>query len=136
MARRQTLVWSARACALVGMLCAASPLFAQGVVTNLTVAGLSPAFSPAVTQYTAPQSTASCTMAVSVTLASPATDILYIQSNLTTSGAIRNAYVCGKTVDVIVYRNWKEMARYVVTPVPVAPPPPPPPPPGTVGAHG
>lgn len=125
---RRTLVWSVRVFTLIGMLFSASTAFAAGALTNLVVAGLSPAFDPNVTSYTVPLP-ANCSVAVTATLATP-TNMLYIQSNLTTSGAVRNAYVCGgKKIDIIVYKNWTEVGRYTITPVNTPPPPPPPPPP-------
>jgi uncharacterized protein (DUF1800 family) len=129
---RKTLVWSARVTALVGMLFSASTAFAAGALSNLVVAGLSPAFDPSVTQYTVPLP-ANCSVAVTATLAT-ATNQLYIQSNPTSSGAVRNAYVCGgKKIDIIVYKNWTEVGRYIITPVNTPPPPPPPPPPALSG---
>lgn len=129
---RRTLVWSVRVFTLIGMLFSASTAFAAGALTNLVVAGLSPAFDPNVTSYTVPLP-ANCSVAVTATLATP-TNMLYIQSNLTTSGAVRNAYVCGgKKIDIIVYKNWTEVGRYTITPVNTPPPPPPPPPPALSG---
>jgi uncharacterized protein (DUF1800 family) len=76
---------------------------------------------------------ANCSVAVAATLGTP-TDLLYIQSSPTASVAVRNAYVCGgKKIDIIVYRNWKEVGRYTVTPVAMVVPPPPPPPPPLSG---
>lgn len=113
--------------AFLVMLLTAQTAFAAGALSNLVIAGLSPAFDPAITQYTVPQP-ANCSVAVTATLTT-ATNNLYIQSTQVASGAVRNAYVCGgKKIDIIIYKNWTEIGRYIVTPV-VAPPPPPPPPP-------
>lgn len=133
---RKTLVWSARVTAVLvtlgGTLLSASTAFAAGALSNLVIAGMSPAFDPNVTQYTVPQP-ASCSVNVTATLA-VATNQLYIQSNATTSGAVRSAYVCGgKKIDIIIYKNWTEVGRYTVTPVNTPPPPPPPPPPALSG---
>lgn len=129
---RRTLVWGARTIAFLGILFTAQTAFAAGALSNLVIAGLSPAFDPNVTQYTVPQP-ANCSVAVTATLAT-ATNNLYIQSTQTASGAVRNAYVCGgKKIDIIIYKNWTEVGRYTVTPV-VAPPPPPPPPPPALSA--
>jgi uncharacterized protein (DUF1800 family) len=125
---RPTLVWSVRAAAVCVMLLTASTAYAAGALTNLVITGLSPAFDPNVTSYTVPQP-ANCTVNVTATLAT-ATNQLYIQSNATASGATRSAYVCGgKKIDIIIYKNWTEVGRYIVTPVAMPPAPPPPPPP-------
>lgn len=98
-----------------------------GKLANLTVANLSPAFDPAVKNYTVPK-TANCSLPITATLVDP-TLKLYVANNPTTSGATVNAWVCdGKTkADIVVYQNWTEVDRYTVTPVEQAPPPPPPP---------
>lgn len=84
-------------------------------VNGLVVPGLSPAFSPNVNQYTVPKP-ASGSLAVTATLGDPSLK-LYIQSNETQSGQIRNAWVGGGgSVDIVVYKNWNEVARYTVTP--------------------
>lgn len=137
MGTRKTLVWGARVCALVatlsGTLVSASAAFAAGPLSNLVVAGLSPAFDTNVKQYTVPKP-AGCSVSVTATLAT-ATDMLYIQSNPTSSGAVRSAYVCeNKKIDIVIYnKNWSEIGRYTITPV-VAPPAPPPPPPPALSA--
>lgn len=130
---RKTLVWSARIAAVViGLGGTATSAFAAGALSNLVIAGLSPAFDPNVTQYTVPQP-ANCSVNVTATLA-VSTNQLYIQSNATNSGALRSAYVCdGKKIDIIIYKNWVEQGRYTVTPVKAAPVPPPPPPPALTG---
>lgn len=118
-----------RVLAFVGALCTATAAFAQNGVSALTVAGLSPAFAAGTLQYTAPLPASGCGIAVTVTL-TQATDLLYIQSNPVKSGVTLNAYVCGgKKIDITIYRNWKVIGSYVITPVaaPVVPPPPPPP---------
>lgn len=129
MRSRRTIIWAANLVALFGLLLTATSAFAAGALTKLVVPGLSPAFDPAVKQYTAPRP-ANCSLAVTATLTTPS-DMLYIQSGLTASGVLRNAYVCGgKVVDIVIYnKNWQELGRYTVTPidVPVLPPPPPPP---------
>lgn len=129
---RPTLVWSVRAAIVCATLLTASTAYAAGALSNLVIAGLSPAFDPNVTAYTVPQP-ANCSVNVTATLAT-ATNQLYIQSNATASGAVRSAYVCGgKKIDIIIYKNWTEVGRYTVTPV-VPPPAPPPPPPAGLSA--
>ena len=49
---RRTLVWSLRVIATAVMLCTAGTAYAAGALSNLVIAGLSPAFDPNVTQYT------------------------------------------------------------------------------------
>jgi uncharacterized protein (DUF1800 family) len=125
---RPILVVSLRAIAVLLMLGMASTASAAGALSNLIVTGLSPAFDPNVTNYTVPLP-ANCSVTVTATLVTP-TNQLYIQSNATTSGTPRNTYVCGgKKIDIIVYQNWKEVGRYLITPVAAPPAPPPPPPP-------
>jgi len=105
--------WVARTILVMAM---ASPVTAQsGALTSLTIANLSPAFSPAVTQYTIPR-TAACSVSVSATLANPA-HRLYIANAETASGAIRSAWVCdGVTkVSVVIYAGWTEVGRYTIT---------------------
>ncbi|MBM3819969.1 MAG: DUF1800 domain-containing protein [Acidimicrobiia bacterium] len=131
--------------ALAALLVAAGALHGGGVqaqgpaVLSLVVANLSPAFAPAVTQYSIPR-TSSCQVPVTVTLAYPTQHRLYIASGEVPSGVTRNAWVCdGRTkIDVVVYKVWTEVARYTInvvgqasTPPPSSPsslPPPPPPP--------
>jgi len=98
-----------------------------GKLSNLAATNLSPAFDPAVKQYTVPK-TANCSLPITATLADP-TLKLYVANNLTTSGSTVNAWVCdGKTkADIVVYQNWTEVDRYTITPVQQASPPPPPP---------
>ena len=124
---RRAIIWGGFT--LLICLAAASPAWAAEALTNLVVPGLTPAFDPTVKQYTAPKP-ANCSLPVTATLTTP-TDMLYIQSTLTASGATRNAYVCGgKVADVVIYnKSWKELGRYTITPVtgPVVVPPPPPP---------
>ena len=84
-------------------------------VTSLTIPGLSPAFSPNVTQYTVPMP-ASGSLPVTATVGDPALK-LYIQSSETQSGQTRNAWVGeGQGVDIVIYRNWNEVKRYTVIP--------------------
>lgn len=108
------------------------PAVAQtGTLTSLTVANLSPAFDPAVTQYTIPR-TAACSVNVSATLANPV-HRLYIANAETASGATRSAWVCdGVTrISVVIYAGWTEVGRYTITlvtaalpsPTSAAPPP-------------
>lgn len=134
---RSNIVWKGcriAACLTMGLLGAvASASAADGTLSNLVVAGLTPAFSPGVTQYTIPK-TANCSVPVTATLANAA-HTLYVASTQTASGATRSAWVCdGKTkIDIVVYQGWTEMGRYTVTPVAQATTPPPmepaPPPP-------
>jgi uncharacterized protein (DUF1800 family) len=129
---RRTLVWSARVMAFLVMVLSANAAFAAGALSNLVISGMSPMFDPSVTQYTVP-TPANCSVAVTATL-TDTTNKLYIQSTLTTSGTVRNAYVCGgKKIDVIVYKNWTEVGRYTVTPVVMVATPPPPPPAALTG---
>lgn len=116
--------WLALACCLP----AANSFASEGKLSSLVVADMSPAFDPAVKQYTIPK-TANCSVPVTAALADASLK-LYIASSETASGATRNAWVCdGKTkIDIVVYQNWTEVDRYTVTPVAQAPLPPPPPP--------
>ncbi|MGR8932774.1 MAG: DUF1800 family protein [Gammaproteobacteria bacterium] len=97
-------------------------------LSNLVVQNLSPAFDPAVKDYTIPKTDA-CSVPVTATLADPSLQ-LYVSSNATSSGATVNTWICGSqpAISIVVYENWTEVNRYTVTPVEQAPPPPPPPP--------
>lgn len=118
--------------AFMVVLLTANAAFAAGALSNLVISGMSPMFDPSVTQYTVP-TPANCSVAVTATL-TDTTNKLYIQSTLTTSGTVRNAYVCGgKKIDIIVYKNWTEVGRYTVTPVVMVATPPPPPPAALTG---
>ena len=87
---------------------------ATGPLNNLVIPGLSPAFSPAVHQYTIPASSGS--VPVTATLADPSQK-LYIQSSETPSGQTRNAWIGGdNAIDIVIYQNWNEVGRYTVTP--------------------
>jgi uncharacterized protein (DUF1800 family) len=104
---------------------AVAPAHAQtGALSSLTVSGLSPAFDPAVTQYTIPR-TAACSVNVSATLANPS-HRLYIANAETASGAIRSAWVCdGITkISVVIYAGWTEVGRYTINLVSVPSPSP------------
>jgi len=102
----------------------------DGHLSALSIAGLSPAFDPAVTGYTVTLPTGTCAVAVSATLADPSLT-LNIQSSEVASGASYNAYVCGgTTLDIVIYSGWIEVGRYTVAvqfgagnPPPSDPPP-------------
>jgi len=100
-----------------------------GVLTQLTAPGLSPSFSPGVTNYTIPR-TGACMVGVSATPTNPAHRLI-VASAETVHGAVRNAWVCGSVtaISVVVYQNWTEVGRYTITLV--DPPPPAPPTPVT-----
>ena len=84
-------------------------------ITGLQIAGLSPAFSPNVTQYTVPKPP-SGSLAVTATLGDPSLK-LYIQSTQTQSGQTRNAWVGeSQNVDIVIYQGWNEVKRYTVMP--------------------
>jgi uncharacterized protein (DUF1800 family) len=136
---KAALFWGARVCGVVMGLAAASGAAVAsaqgGTLSALTVANLSPAFDPAIKNYTIPK-TSACSVTVTATLTDP-THKLYISGALTTSGTPRSAWVCdGRTkIDIVIYKVWTEVGRYTVTPtVPSTPPPPPPPPPPTLSA--
>src|SRR3954471_14584390 len=84
----------------------AAPAAAATVLSGLSVPGMSPAFDPAIKTYTMPRTT--CAVTVTATLVNPTLHRLYIQSNETASGALRQAWVCdGKNfIDVVIYQNW------------------------------
>ncbi|WP_052700221.1 DUF1800 family protein [Methylocucumis oryzae] len=90
----------------------------DGKLTSLTVAGLSPAFDPNITEYTVAQP-ANCALPVTATVANPTNPNLklYIASNPTSSGATVNAWVCdGHTsVDIVIYDVWNEVGHYTIT---------------------
>lgn len=115
---------------LVGvLLCAGAGQVSAQALSQLVATGLSPAFSPTMTQYTVPKP-ANCVVNVTATLANPA-HRLYIANAETASGVTRAAWACSSSgkIDVVIYQNWTEVGRYTITPN--APPPaPPPPPPG------
>ena len=112
---------------LLGLL-SCNSFAAESKLASLGIANLSPAFDPAVKQYTIPK-TSNCSVPVTATLTDTSLK-LYVASNLTNSGATTNAWVCdGKTkIDIVVYQNWTEVDRYTVTPVEQAALPPPLPP--------
>jgi len=100
---------------------------AENKLAGLSVANLSPAFDPAVKQYTIPK-TATCSAPVTATLTDAGLK-LYIASNETASGTPRNAWYCNDSskIDIVVYQNWTEVDRYTITAVQQASPPQPPP---------
>jgi len=119
------------AMAVVGslLLLGTGPVWAQsGALSSLTVANLSPGFSPAVTQYTIPR-TSACSVNVSATLSNPL-HRLYIANAETASGATRSAWVCNgvTAISVVIYSGWTEVGRYTITlvdtPTPTVPPQP------------
>jgi uncharacterized protein (DUF1800 family) len=112
--------------AVLGLVMWAAPAAAQtGALSSLTVANLSPAFSPAVKDYSTPRPS-SCSLAVTATLANPV-HRLYIASGETASGVTRQAWACGSTskISIVIYAGWTEVGRYTITLVDMPPPPPP-----------
>jgi len=93
-------------------------------LSALTVAGLSPAFDPNITEYTIPQP-ADCYAPVTATVPDPSNPNLklYVSNNPTSSGEASNAYLCdGKTkVDIVVYDVWNEVGHYTLTSTGAAP---------------
>jgi uncharacterized protein (DUF1800 family) len=112
---------------ICGVLGTAPEAAQTGALSSLTVANLSPAFSPAVKEYSTPRP-ASCSVPVTATVTNPL-HRLYIASTETTSGVTRNAWACGSTtkISVVVYSGWTEVGRYTIALVDMPPPPPPPP---------
>jgi uncharacterized protein (DUF1800 family) len=102
---------------------------APATLSALTIADLSPAFSPATFTYSIPR-TSACSVPVTATLANPALK-LHISNAETASGTMRQAWVCdGRTkIDIVLYQVWTEVGRYTINVVGMAPPPPPPTPP-------
>ena len=100
----------------------------NGNLSALTVPNLSPAFDPAVKNYTVLKP-ASCAVPVTATLADPSLR-MYVANTETASGATRNSWICsnGNKVDIVIYQNWTEVGRYTISAVDQPPPPPPPPP--------
>lgn len=132
MRKLSTVVWdcaktAGAVIALVVLMPVAPAAGQDGALSSLTVANLSPAFSPAVKEYSTPRP-ASCSVAVTATLTNPA-HRLYIASGETASGVTRNAWVCGSTtkISLVIYSGWTEVGRYTITLVDMPPPPPPPP---------
>ena len=83
-------------------------------LANLVAPGLSPAFSPGVTQYTFPKP-AGGSVPVTATLADP-TLKLYVASTPVASGQTWNAWIgSGGTVSVVLYQGWTEVGRYTLT---------------------
>ena len=115
----------------LGLLAATGTAFAQGTLSNLVVAGLTPPFDPAIKAYKVP-TPSNCTVTITATLANPL-HTMYVANSQTASGATRQAWVCNGTTkaDIVLYNGWTEVGRYTVTPdANLAPPPPPPPPAG------
>ncbi len=119
---------------LLGALLLPATAFAQGsgtaTLSNLVVAGLTPAFSPAVTQYKIPK-TSNCSVPVTATLANPA-HRLYISGGEVASGTTRNTWICSGSgnITVSILNGWTEVGKYTIVPDPALAPPPPPPPAG------
>ncbi|MCX7098069.1 MAG: cadherin-like beta sandwich domain-containing protein [Methylococcales bacterium] len=88
----------------------------NGQLSNLVIAGLSPAFSPDVHNYTliAPAGGLQTSIPVTATLADP-TLKLHIQSSETASGQTYNAWLGNGKIDIVVYQGWNEVGRYTVT---------------------
>lgn len=96
----------------------------NGKLAGLVVSGLSPAFDPNTAYYTAPGDEHDGMM-VTATLADADAN-LYIQSTRVDSGEPFKAWVGdGRSVDIVIYSDWKEIGRYVVTKPGDTPPPPP-----------
>lgn len=115
---------------LAGLLLSFDASAANGKLSSLTVANLSPAFDPNVTQYTIPNN-GSCGIPVKATVVDPtAKTQFYIANNPAKSGVKVNAWICNanKKFDLVIYENWQEKGRYTISMVQAPPPPPPPPP--------
>jgi uncharacterized protein (DUF1800 family) len=128
---RKNLSWGVKGIVLAWILLVGSlaPVLAQsGTLSSLSVASLSPEFSPAIKTYSIPR-TSACAVPVTATLAT-ATQRLYVSNMETASGTTRSAWVCdGRTkIDIVIYAGWTEVGRYTINVV-AAPPAPPPPPP-------
>ena len=102
-----------------------------GKLSALTIAGLSPAFDPNITQYTISQP-ADCFAPVTATVPDPDNPNLKLYVNGPTgSGETSSAYLCdGKTTfDIVIYDVWNEVGHYTITstgvvaPTPDATPP-------------
>ncbi len=89
------------------------PPAAQSPLAALSIPGLSPAYSAAVTSYTIPKP-ASGTALVTATLGAPGLS-LYIQSNPVKSGVATNVWTGSGKISVVVYKSWTEVARATVT---------------------
>jgi hypothetical protein len=95
----------------------------NGKLTSLVAAGLSPAFDAETKYYTAPADHDVIT--VTATLADPDAN-LYIQSTKVDSGVPFRAWVGdGQSVDIVIYSDWTEIGRYIITRPGDTPPPPP-----------
>jgi hypothetical protein len=116
--------WSA-ACAVEGVSVAPADCPADGLA-SLAIAGLSPSFAPATTDYrVAPP--AGGTLELTATPCDPAVAV-YARSNPLTAGRPASIWVGdGGPVDVVLYRNWREVSRYTVRVDASLPPQPPPP---------
>lgn len=130
MSKLSTVVWDggkvAGAAVAIALVLFAAPAAGQtGALSSLTVANLSPAFSPAVKEYSTPRP-ASCAVAVTATVANPV-HRLYISSSETPSGVTRQAWACGTTtkITLVIYAGWTEVGRYNIALVDMPPPPPP-----------
>ncbi|MFZ2726092.1 MAG: hypothetical protein WAX77_07585 [Methylococcaceae bacterium] len=98
----------------------ASALFIKVAVaadglTNLKVPLLSPAFSPAITEYEVPATSVrlGVSIPVTATLSNP-TDLLYINNTPIASGKTFNTWVGNGSASVVVYRNWVQVGRYTI----------------------
>jgi uncharacterized protein (DUF1800 family) len=95
----------------------------SGKLSSLSVANLSPAFDPNITQYTVPQP-GNCAVAVTAVAQSAgnANLKLYVANTLTSSGSTVNAWVCdGHTqIDIVLYDVWTEVGHYTITPMPAS----------------
>ncbi|MGE0044108.1 MAG: hypothetical protein AB7V01_23265, partial [Vicinamibacterales bacterium] len=126
--RRRTTVQGALGAIVMAlmMLAPAAAGAQQGTLAGLDITGLSPQFSPGVTQYTMPKAS-NCIATVTATLADPSNS-LYIANGLAVSGTAKQTWICsGSSFAVVVYKGWTEVGRYTITPVDAPPPPPPPP---------
>ena len=101
------------------------PVSVSAKLSSLVIAGLSPAFDPAVTSYTVSVQAGTCSVPVKATLQDPLLT-LSVQSTTIQSGQAYNAWLCDGSdhVSVVVYQGWTEVGRTTVTRVtPAAPVP-------------
>jgi hypothetical protein len=117
---------------LLGSLTAADNALAvaTGKLTSLTVANLSPAFDPNITNYTVPKVPGSCGLPITaVAEGKDQNTQFYIANNPAQNGQTVNAYICNASskAEIVIYQNWSEKGRYTITAVDQPAPPPPPP---------
>jgi hypothetical protein len=94
-------------------------------LASLRIRGLTPAFEPSITAYGVPARTDSVELAAAA--CDPAVQV-YARSVPVPRDAPARIWIGdGRPTDIVLYRNWREVARYVVTPdatLPAAPPAP------------